>query len=184
MLGFISTKVQERTGVASPKLVLNPQYRPGAPHAPHRPLPVARQDALRRHARCPLIARQSTRFIENVAQSSAIEAIAELNIVSNEDAYSKREGIVRYIAVRRELPDSLTVHDDELPHDDGKPACAICVLITNIPATDESRKDRLRPKPMPAQAVLNSLAAPSRAIVSARTPHGGWRLCWRKTCTP
>ena len=36
-----------------------------------------------------------------VEVDSAIEAIAEVNFVSNEDGYSKREGIVRYIAVRR-----------------------------------------------------------------------------------
>ena len=36
-----------------------------------------------------------------VEVNSATEAIAEVNFVSNEDGYSKREGIVRYIAVRR-----------------------------------------------------------------------------------
>ena len=36
-----------------------------------------------------------------VEVDSATEAIAEVNFVSNEDSYSKREGIVRYIAVRR-----------------------------------------------------------------------------------
>ncbi len=36
-----------------------------------------------------------------VEVGSAIEAIAEVNFVSNEDGYSKREGIVRYIAVCR-----------------------------------------------------------------------------------
>ena len=36
-----------------------------------------------------------------VEVDSATEAIAEVNFVSNEDGYSKREGIVRYVAVRR-----------------------------------------------------------------------------------
>ena len=36
-----------------------------------------------------------------VEMDSATEAIAEVNFVSNEDGYSKREGIVRYIAVHR-----------------------------------------------------------------------------------
>ena len=94
---------------------------------------------------------------ELVEVDSAEQAIAEVNFVSNEDGYSKREGIVRYIAVRRELPNSLGVNDDELPHDDGKPAYAIRVLITNIPAPGEGRRDGLGPKPMAAQAVLKLL---------------------------
>ena len=36
-----------------------------------------------------------------VEVDSPVEAIAEVNFVSNEDGYSKREGIIRYIAVRR-----------------------------------------------------------------------------------
>ncbi len=44
-----------------------------------------------------------------------------------------------------------------MPHDDGKPAYAIRVLITNIPAPGEGRKDGLGPKPMRAQTVLNLL---------------------------
>ncbi len=92
-----------------------------------------------------------------VEVDSPVEAIAEVNFVSNEDGYSKREGIIRYIAVRRALPDALGVNDDELPHDDGKPAYAIRVLITNIPAPGEGRKDGLGPKAMSAQAVLKLL---------------------------
>ena len=65
-----------------------------------------------------------------VEVDSATEAIAEVNFVSNEDSYSKREGIVRYIAVRRERPDALGVNDDELPPEGSKPAYAIRVLIT------------------------------------------------------
>ena len=38
---------------------------------------------------------------ELVDVDSEVEAIAEVNFLSNEDGYSKREGIVRYIAVRR-----------------------------------------------------------------------------------
>ena len=92
-----------------------------------------------------------------VEVDSATEAIAEVNFVSNEDGYSKREGIVRYIAVRRERPDALGVNDDELPPENGKPAYAVRVLITNIPAPGEGRKDGLGPEPMAAQAVLNLL---------------------------
>ncbi len=55
------------------------------------------------------------------------------------------------------MPDALGVNDDELPHDDGKPAYAIRVLITNIPAPGEGRKDGLGPKAMAAQAVLKLL---------------------------
>ena len=54
-------------------------------------------------------------------------------------------------------PDALGVNDDKLPPEDGKPAYAIRVLIPNIPATGEGRKDGLGPKAMPAQAVLNLL---------------------------
>ena len=94
-----------------------------------------------------------------VEVDSEVEAIAVVNFVSNKDGYSKREGIVRYIAVRRELPNSLGVNDGELPQDDGKPAYAIRVLITNILAPGEGRKDGLGPKPMVAQAVLKLLNA-------------------------
>ena len=44
-----------------------------------------------------------------------------------------------------------------MPHEDGKPAYAIRVLITNIPAPGEGRKDGLGPEPMAAQAVLELL---------------------------
>ena len=94
-----------------------------------------------------------------VEVDSPDEAVAEVNFVSNEDGYSKRDGIIRYIAVRRALPDALGVNDDELPHEDGKPAYAIRTLITNIPAPGEGRKDGLGPKPMAAQAVLKLLNA-------------------------
>ena len=52
-------------------------------------------------------------------------------------------------------PDALGVNDDELPPEDGKPAYAISVLITNIPAPGEGRRDGLGPKPMAAQTVLS-----------------------------
>ena len=92
-----------------------------------------------------------------VEVDSATEAIAEVKFVSNEDGYSEREGIVSYIAVRREPPDALDVNEDELPPEDGKPAHAIRVLITNIPAPGEGRRNGLGPKAMAAQAVLNLL---------------------------
>ena len=56
-------------------------------------------------------------------------------------------------------PDALSVNDDELPPEAGKPAYAIRVLITNIPAPGEGRKDGLGPEPMAAQAVLKLLNA-------------------------
>ena len=51
-----------------------------------------------------------------VEVESKSETIAEVNFVSNADGYSKREGIVRYIAVRRELQGELGIGDGELPH--------------------------------------------------------------------
>ena len=92
-----------------------------------------------------------------VEVDSEEEAIAEVNFVSNEDGYSKREGMIRYIAVRRALPGALGVNDDELPHPPDKPAYAIRVLITNIPAPGEGRADGLGPEPMAAQPVLKLL---------------------------
>ena len=82
------------------------------------------------------------------------EAIAEVNFVWNEDVYSERERIIRYIAVHRALPDALGVNDDELPHRPDKPAYAIWVLITNIAAPGKGRTDGLGPEPMAAQPVL------------------------------
>ena len=55
------------------------------------------------------------------------------------------------------LPNALGVNDDELPHKNGKPAFAVRVLITNIPAPGEGRVDGLGPKPMAAQEVLTLL---------------------------
>ena len=92
-----------------------------------------------------------------VEVDSEDEAIAEVPFVSNEDGYSKREGIIRYIAIRRELPDALGAYDDELPHRPDKPAYAIRVLITNNPALGEGRADGLGPEPMAAQPVLKLL---------------------------
>ncbi len=74
-----------------------------------------------------------------VEVDSEDEAIAEVNLVSNENGYGKRKGMIRYSAVRRALPDALGVNDDELPHHSDKPAYAIRVLITNIPAPGEGR---------------------------------------------
>ena len=85
------------------------------------------------------------------------EAIAEAPFVSNEIGYSKREGIIRYIAIRRALPDALGVYDDESPHRPDKPAHAIRVLITNNPALGEGRADGLGPEPMAAQPALKLL---------------------------
>ena len=65
--------------------------------------------------------------------------------------------MIRYIAVRRALPGALGVNDDELPHHPDKPAYAIRVLITNIPAPGEGRADGLGPEPMAAQPVLKLL---------------------------
>ena len=53
--------------------------------------------------------------------------------------------------------DALGVNNDELPHDDSKPAFAIRVLITNVPVPGEGRKDGLGPKLVPAQVVLHLL---------------------------
>ncbi len=92
-----------------------------------------------------------------VEVASEDKAIAEVNFVSNEAGYSKREGIIRFIAVRPELPDALGVNDDELPHRPDRPAYAIRALIANIPAPGEGREDGLGPKPMAAQPVLNLL---------------------------
>ena len=84
-------------------------------------------------------------------------AIAEVPFVSNETRYGKREGIIRYIAIRRASPDALGVYDDESPHRPDKPAHAIRVLITNNPALGEGRADGLGPEPMAAQPVLKLL---------------------------
>lgn len=84
-------------------------------------------------------------------------AIAEVPFVSNETGYGKREGIIRYIAIRRASPDALGVYDDESPHRPDKPAHAIRVLITNNPALGEGRADGLGPEPMAAQPVLKLL---------------------------
>ena len=55
----------------------------------------------------------------HVEVDSEDEAIAEVKFVSNEDGYPKREGLIRYIAVRRALPGAPGVNDDELPHPPG-----------------------------------------------------------------
>ena len=62
------------------------------------------------------------------------EAIAEVDFVSQADGYSKREGIVRHVAVRRELAGEPGLGEGELPHCDDKPAYAIPVVVTNIPS--------------------------------------------------
>ena len=80
-----------------------------------------------------------------------------MNFVLQADGYSKREGRVRYIAVRRELPGELGVGEGGLPHREGKPACATRVAVTNIPAPGDGRSDGLGPAPQEAQAVLELL---------------------------
>ena len=55
------------------------------------------------------------------------------------------------------LPLALGVNDDELPPGDARPTYAVRMLIANIPAPGEGRRDGLGLGPMAAQAGLNLL---------------------------
>ena len=128
--------------------------------------------------------------------------LAEVNFVSNADGYGKNPEVIRYVGMRRALPEQLGLGSDELPPTDGRPAYRIRVLITKIPALGGERSDKLGPKPLAPADLLalangrcgyaerahddfkNGLAGePCLAGASAPTPSGGEERCSRTNCT-
>ncbi len=61
---------------------------------------------------------------------------AELPFVSNMDARSRPEDVIRYVATRRPIPWNLGFGESERPAADGKPSYRFRAYLTNFPAPD------------------------------------------------